>query len=390
MTERWDWSICIPRRNTATTYLGEVDDLVVVPMRFALELGVFAHRSGAGTEPCSARRTEVLRMLDGTNHFGRGAWFEDERLGGAVGSLCLPLLFRQRCHCHSNNRGVHFLNLGEDCKTVDRTHCELADDGVEVVLLNEPEALASIGGRLDAPAGPAILDQLLDGRESVRILVDDQDRLGGMARHGPLLTCSFVTGEGITEHWDLYRFFGRKSQENFLSQMSSFGPVTSLSVIIAAGSVDDTVSCLKSAIDFADGFEEVEFLAVDRGENSATTATLRQLASSDLRVVPVPNTTWPDAWLTGVHTSRGEFNLLLSADVRLVPNCVRVLTSILEQFPERDLVGPAIASGAASVPSKLFDFGDRLCLLARRSSLITGQMSLGYVPHAFATAGSVD
>jgi glycosyltransferase involved in cell wall biosynthesis len=161
-----------------------------------------------------------------------------------------------------------------------------------------------------------------------------------------------------------------------------------LSVIIGAGPLDDVLACLRSAIDFTTSFGNVEFFAIDREEDAGTTAALRSLTSSALNVVSAPNADWRLAWNTALQHVRGEFALLISCDVRLIPNCVETLALILREHPERFAVSPALFSGPTSMPSNPSEVGHGVCFLVRRDQLWQGASDLAYVSFAYATVGS--
>jgi GT2 family glycosyltransferase len=163
---------------------------------------------------------------------------------------------------------------------------------------------------------------------------------------------------------------------------------TSITVVIALETFDDTLSCIRSVLDFIE-VEAREFFIIDRGHDKGVFTAVQSAVNIELKLLNATDAAWDQAWSAGIQAASSDFVLLISPDIRLVPRCVSTLMTALNENPGYTAAGPAIASGAASVPSNIPLFGNGVCILIRRERLFAGGMNLEYVSTAYATAGSV-
>lgn len=156
------------------------------------------------------------------------------------------------------------------------------------------------------------------------------------------------------------------------------------SIVVGAGSPEDTVDCLQTALDLATPLGNIDFLVIDRCENRETSQVLQQL-SGDLAVVTVPDMQWAKAWETALSSARQDFVLLITADVRLTPDCLETLRNRLSVSAKLTAVSPAISRNNKDKPSNAPQTGEGVCLLVSTQRLQAGSFNVGYEPSARAT-----
>lgn len=124
-----------------------------------------------------------------------------------------------------------------------------------------------------------------------------------------------------------------------------------LSIVVPAANEADSVESAARSI-LAQDYPDLELVLVDDRSTDATGQIVDRLAEEDPRVTPIHVRQLPDGWLGKVHaldrgaeTARGEWLLLMDADVHLMPGALR---KALAYSIDRNLDHLAVVPGMRS------------------------------------------